>query len=407
VGTLRSDLLIALAGAAVGASGALLLGGGEWAPFLAAVALGAALGCSRLYPRATWLAAAGLLLFAGASGALPAGDDFTTYVLVGAHAFCAGRWDRGWGGYAAVVVLAAAGVACAALASSPVEIFVFIPPAGWGAGRALREREQVAEQLAQRARELEEEREAFATLSVRYERARIASELHDIVAHAISVMVIQASAGQRLAARDPEATAETFAAIAGAARQAEEDMGRLVALLGDAEATGPAPDLPLVEELVARAAGSGLDVTLRLEGDREGLPAQIAEVAYRVVQEGLTNALRYAAGAPVLVLLRGERELLVVEVDNDGATAHADLADAGTGNGLRGLRERVGACGGALDAGRKADGGWRVTARLPRRQGSSASASATLLGTTIRHASTTNSRISSGSRAASRTSTQL
>ena len=110
---------------------------------------------------------------------------------------------------------------------------MLLPAAGWGAGRALREREQVAGQLAERVRELEEEREAHAALSVRYERARIASELHDIVAHAISVMVVQASAGQRLAARDPEPTAETFEAIAGAARQAEEDMGRLVALLAD------------------------------------------------------------------------------------------------------------------------------------------------------------------------------
>ena len=93
-----------------------------------------------------------------------------------------------------------------------------------GRGRALRERELVAAQLAERVRELEEEREAHAALSVRYERARIASELHDIVAHAISVMVVQASAGQRLA-HDPEATAETFEAIAGAARQAEQDMG--------------------------------------------------------------------------------------------------------------------------------------------------------------------------------------
>ena len=197
---------------------------------------------------------------------------------------------------------------------------LLITAAAWGAGRALRERERVAAQLAERARELEEEREAHAALSVRYERARIASELHDIVAHAISVMVVQASAGQRLAAHDPEATAETFEAIAGAARQAEEDMGRLVALLGDEDAIGPAPDLALVEELVARAAGSGLDVTLRLEGEREGLPRRVVEAAYRVVQEGLTNALRYASGAAVSVLVRGQPEALVVEVKNAPAT---------------------------------------------------------------------------------------
>jgi signal transduction histidine kinase len=243
---------------------------------------------------------------------------------------------------------------------------LLIPAAGWGAGRALRERELIAGQLAERARELEQEREAHAALSVRYERARIASELHDIVAHAISVMVVQASAGQRLTA-DPEATAETFEAIAGAAREAEQDMGRLVALLGDEKAIGPAPDLALVEELVARAAGSGLDVSLRFEGEREGLPASVTETAYRVVQEGLTNALRYAAGASAAVLVRGGREALLVEVENGPAADEAALAGAGMGTGLQGLRERVGASGGTLEAGPGPDGGWVLRARLPRR----------------------------------------
>jgi signal transduction histidine kinase len=131
----------------------------------------------------------------------------------------------------------------------------------------------VALRLAERAEELEREREAFATLSVRYERARIASELHDIVAHAISVMVVQAGAGQRVAAVDPELTGEMFEAIAGAARQAEQDMTQLVALLSDEDAIGH-----------------------------------------------------------------------------------------GTGNGLR---ERVGAGGGRLEAGPRESGGWRVAARIP------------------------------------------
>ena len=178
-------------------------------------------------------------------------------------------------------------------------------------------------------------------------------------------MVIQASAGQRLVDRDPELTAETFAVIADAARQAEADIGRLAELLATDGAVGPAPDLALVEELIARAAGSGLDVTLSLEGEREGLPAAVTEAAYRVVQEGLTNALRYAAGASVRVLVHGGAGALTVElVNGPGKPA---LADAGTGNGLRGLRERVGACGGTLDAGPTGDGGWRVAATMPAR----------------------------------------
>jgi signal transduction histidine kinase len=119
--------------------------------------------------------------------------------------------------------------------------------------------------------------------------------------------------------------------------------------------------------LVERAAGSGLAVTLRLEGEREGLPRPIAQAAYRVVQEGITNALRYASGAAVAILVRGGPEVLVVEVANGPATSSGDLAGAGTGNGLMGLRERVGACGGTVEAGPTPEGGWRLCARLPRR----------------------------------------
>ena len=122
-----------------------------------------------------------------------------------------------------------------------------------------------------------------------------------------------------------------------------------------------------MEELVARAAGSGLDVTLRLEGEREGLPAATAQAAYRVGQEGLTNALRYASGAAVSVAVRGDAAELVVEVENAPADSDAALQGIGTGNGLLGLHDRVSACGGTLDAGPTPAGGWLVRARLPRR----------------------------------------
>jgi signal transduction histidine kinase len=122
-----------------------------------------------------------------------------------------------------------------------------------------------------------------------------------------------------------------------------------------------------VEDGVRRAAQSGLDVRLRLEGEREGLPAGVVEAACRVVQESLTNALRYASGAKVQVLVCGEPEALLVEVANGAATAERALAGAGTGNGLRGLHERVAACGGRLVAGPVHGGGWSVSARLPRR----------------------------------------
>ncbi|MDQ3719267.1 MAG: histidine kinase [Actinomycetota bacterium] len=371
----RTDLLVGLAGAVFGV-GVGLMWNQNYAGLglISALVLGAALGTSRQFPRMTWLvAAAALLLNPVMDSEMPRGDEFAGFLLMGAHGFSAGRWDPHWHGLGGLIALTGAGVASAALLGEPGVPSVLITGTMWGAGRALRERERVAAQLAERVRELEEEREAHAALSVRYERARIASELHDIVAHAISVMVVQASAGQRLAAQDPELAAGSFEAIADAARQAEQDMGRLVALLGDQGAIGPAPDLALVEELVARAAGSGLNVRLRLEGERAGLPAPVVQAAYRVVQEGLTNALRYASGAAVTVLVGGRQDALVVEVENARAARESSLEGTGTGNGLRGLRELVSGCGGKLEAGPTPSGGWRLSARLPRRVTAAAS----------------------------------
>jgi signal transduction histidine kinase len=358
----RTDAAIALAALALGL-GTAPLENTDAAGYAAGVVICAALGLGHRHPRAGWILTSLAVLAAAPFAPLP---PLITVAAV-AQAFWAGRGESQWWGVAGLVALVTALEINAVGTDSFVPVLI-LPIAAWGAARALRERELVASQLAARARELEDEREAHAALSVRYERARIASELHDIVAHAISVMVVQASAGQRLA-HDPEATAATFEAIAGAARQAEQDMGRLVALLGDEKAIGPAPDLALVEELVARAAGSGLDVTLRLEGEREGLPAEVAETAYRIVQEGLTNALRYAAGAAVTVRVREGGAELVVEVENDAADSDGVLRGVGTGNGLRGLRERIDACGGSLAAGPMPSGGWLLSARLPRRVG--------------------------------------
>ena len=235
---------------------------------------------------------------------------------------------------------------------------------GGFAGAALRERSLLARRLADRVAELEAEREQHAALSVRYERARIAAELHDVVAHAISVMVVQAGAGQRLAAVDPEATEEAFAAIAGAAGQARQDVGRLVALLAE-ETSDPGPDIALLSQLVDRAVTSGLAVALRVEGDPTRLPPAVRQAGYRVAQEGLTNAMRHAAGASVDVDVAAGADGLLVAVGNGPATRAGPLTGAGTGTGLTGLRERVDALGGRLVAGPTLDGGWMLRARMP------------------------------------------
>ncbi|TDU86736.1 signal transduction histidine kinase [Kribbella voronezhensis] len=242
-----------------------------------------------------------------------------------------------------------------------VPLIMFTVPS-FLAGTVLRLRREAADELARRSLELEEERELFAELAVRHERARIAAELHDIVGHAISVMVIQAAAGQRLVERDPVQAEQVFVGIAESARQGHDDLQRLVELLGGTEVSGP--DLSLIDEVVSRAARGGLDVSCRFEGDREGLAAPTAHIAFRVVQESLTNALRYAPGAAVRVLVNGSGRGLIVRVDNDHAIReHPRLS--GTGHGLIGLRERVQEVGGQLAAGPVPGGGWRVEATLP------------------------------------------
>lgn len=149
-----------------------------------------------------------------------------------------------------------------------------------------------------RAAELEDERELFAEITLRHERARIAGELHDIIGHAISVMVIQAATGQRLVDTDPGRAREAFAAISESARQGSRDLERLIELLGGTTSVVVAgPDLSLVDEMVPWAGRSGLNVTCRFEGDRDRVPEPVAHLAFRVVQESLTNALRYAPGA--------------------------------------------------------------------------------------------------------------
>lgn len=243
---------------------------------------------------------------------------------------------------------------------SPGVLILTLP--GYLAGTALRLRRETAEALAERGRELDRERERYTALAVRNERARIARELHDIVGHALSVMVVQAAAGQRLVERTPDGARAALDAIAEAAGQGRADLQQLIRLLGGGEPT--TPDLALVDELVGAAARSGLDVSCRIDhGDAVGEAA--AHVAFRVVQESLTNALRHAPGSAVRVLLRPEPAALTVCVQNAPPPVGPKPGLVGTGRGLAGLRERVLAGGGRFVAGPTPDGGWRVEAHIP------------------------------------------
>jgi signal transduction histidine kinase len=316
----------------------------------------------RGHPRMVAIVGGGLWLAAGCLGDYGWFPDLALVIM----AVLAAVTALGWTGWAAWVT--GAGLAAylvvfwLVLATSPVAVVMFSVP-GFLAGTVFRLRREASEKLAERGRELEEERELFADLALRHERARIAAELHDIVGHAISVMIIQAAAGQRLVDNDPSRAQQAFAAIAESARQGRKDLQRLIELLGGTEIGGP--DLSLIEEVVTRAARSGLDVSCRFEGDHDGVAAPVAHIAFRVVQESLTNALRHAPGAAVRVRVNGTGRDLTVSVDNDRPTQERPGL-SGTGRGLTGLRERVHEQAGRLLVGPTPVGGWHVEATFPK-----------------------------------------
>jgi signal transduction histidine kinase len=262
----------------------------------------------------------------------------------------------------AALLILGGGVQLAVGPWNPFIVVVLVGPLALGTiGRS---RRALADQLAARGRELAAEEELFAAEAARYERLRIARELHDIVAHSVSVMVIQAAAGQRLAERDPALAAEAFDTIGSVARQAEAEIGQLVDLLDAGKSVGD-DGLQLIAELVARAAAAGLNVSCRFDVIADRLSARAAQTAYRVVQESLTNALRHAPGASVQITVSGTaRQLRLAVASGRPACVQSGLEGSGTGRGLAGMRDRVRECGGEFRAGPSADG-WLVTASMP------------------------------------------
>jgi signal transduction histidine kinase len=268
-----------------------------------------------------------------------------------------------WTGLAGVVLLAAS-LWIANQVFNPLVIAITAGP--WLVGRVVLSRRRLTEQLRARNAELAAEQELFAHEAVRYERARIARELHDIVAHCLSVMVVQASAGQRVADADPAGVAEAFGAVAEAATQAEAEIGRLVEVLGGALPAGSSPRLEMVSELVRQASTAGLAVSCHFSGDDADVPAAVSEAAYRVAQEALTNALKHAPGAPVTITIAARGTAVEVSVVNEPPRQRrSGLERSGGGYGLTGMRQRVAACGGSLTTGPTPAGGWQVSALLP------------------------------------------
>jgi signal transduction histidine kinase len=250
----------------------------------------------------------------------------------------------------------------------PVGDFVFIPlrfVVAWVAGYALRERAEQAEAAEERAAHAEREREAAARIAVAEERARIARELHDIVAHAVSVMVLQVGAVRH---KLPASRAEDRDALTGveqAGRRALAEMRRLLAAMrpeGDEAELVPQPGLDRLDSLLEQIGRAGLPVQLHVDGEPFPLPRAIDLSAYRIVQEGLTNALKHAQASTADVTVRYRPHELLLEIRDDGVgTSTTD----GLGHGLVGIRERVKIYGGEMTAGSANGSGFVLSTRFP------------------------------------------
>jgi signal transduction histidine kinase len=257
--------------------------------------------------------------------------------------------------------------------------YLLIAVGWWLVGRVLRSRREVAENLRARAAELSAERDRYTAEAVRLERTKIARELHDVVAHCMTVIVIQSRAGRHLLGSDPAAASEALDVIVAVAAEAEADIRALVNLM-DPELTRPLTR-SLLDELVTRAGATGATITAEITGDPDDLDPATAVVAHRVIQEAITNAFRHAPGAAIRIVLTGG-PVFAIEVTNgpplipttslaqhDGNTEpEADSPGTwGSGRGLTGIRERVIGIGGEVTWGATSSGGWQVLARFPLR----------------------------------------
>ncbi|MFW6869554.1 sensor histidine kinase [Nocardioides sp. CPCC 206347] len=235
----------------------------------------------------------------------------------------------------------------------------------WALGTLNRVRQSYVDALVERGQRLEHEAAQQAALAAIEERQRIAREMHDVVAHGLTTIVVQADGARAVAATDPSVVVPTLATIADTGREAMAEMRRMLGLLrADGAATAPQPRLADLAGLVADAKGAGTPVVADLPDPVPTVSDGVALTVYRVVQESLTNVRKHAGpGASAGVRLRIDDGTVVVEVDDDGRGAAA--RDDGGGLGLTGMRERVGAHQGDLTAGPLPGGGYRVCARIP------------------------------------------
>jgi signal transduction histidine kinase len=300
-----------------------------------------------------------------------AADQPAIWFTLLALSFGLGAHEDGRGALAGVALLVVGIVSTSAISGSLTLGEVAFPSvlvvAFCLAGRTARSRARLAGELHEAAARARERRAAEAERAVAEERRRIAREMHDVVAHSVSVMVVQAGGARRILERDPERAQAAARLIAGTGREAIVELQRLLGVLQVDH--GPAPTLEALDGLVERARAAGLPVELAVEGERRALPAGIELAAYRVLQEAITNAIKYAGGAPTDVRVRYATDHVALHVRDRGGGGGAASTVGGSGHGLVGMRERVRVFGGEVHTGRRADGGFEVRARIPVGEG--------------------------------------
>ena len=337
---------------------------GSLVPFVLATAIGGALAFGRRFPLGAYLVSSAALETMAAlyyeAGSYPYPNAVSLY-LVGAHA------TRVRAVVGLVVGLTGIVVYWMLVPSTGIPwlpgFLVAVWALAWVAGQAERQRRRSAEDLLRRAEEAEQRRETERAAAVAQERTRIAHEVHDIVGHALNVMVLQAGAGRRMLGRDPQASAAALATVEAVGRDALADLDQALAVLDAPAARRPARGLAEVDDLAAQLTAAGVPVRVLVEGTPRPLTTPVDLAAFRVVQEALTNVAKHAAGSPAEVEIRYDDDALRLRVSDSAPGPPGAVSPSG--RGLVGIRTRAEALGGTAEAGPDPHGGWSVRCTIP------------------------------------------
>lgn len=306
--------------------------------------------------RAPLLVVAGTVVLAAvlaAIGAYPGGAPVMVAVFTIAE-------RREWRLSVAALVPTMVAMQLGSVASPPVTI------GAWALGAYAQTRRRYMAGLEERAADLERERDQLSQIAAQAERASIARELHDIVAHSVTVMLLGVRGARDVLRTSPGVAEDTLRGVETSAQESIAELRRVLAVLRGSDQIAdirPQPGLAQLGELIDGYRTAGLRVELRIDGDQRTLPDGVELSVYRIVEEALTNVLKHARPHSVMVALRFHPSMLEVQIDDDGAASV--VAPADTGHGIVGMRERVTALGGVLEAQAQAGGGFRVGARVP------------------------------------------